>query len=304
MPVRRRGAKSSLQWNPLDTPKATLEEAVRLRLDPIRDGVFRRPAAGRVVLEATVMGRIVRRRDHDTVGQPGRAPVVVGENRMRDDRGRGVFVSLREHDLHSVGRQHLERAGKSRDRERVGVHAEKQRAIDLLPPAVQANGLGDGEDVPFVEGPVECGAAMSRGAEHDPLRRHGRIGTLRVVGGDECGHVDQHRWFRGFSCQGAHVHRHISSRGRPRRRQRDRSHPNGRPPSLDPMAHPDPPVARGFGGRVGPGGASRSAPSTTRTRCARPSSESGIAAGSAGDPSSSALATPPQRRSGFSTTIV
>ncbi len=74
---------------------------------------------------------------------------------MRDDGSRRVFVSLRDHDVHAVGRQHLERAGKSRDRERVRVHTQKQRAIDLFLPAVQANGLTDGEDVPFVEGLVE-----------------------------------------------------------------------------------------------------------------------------------------------------
>ena len=45
------------------------------------------------------------------------------------------------------------------------------------------------------------------------------------------------------------------------------------------------------------------APSTTRTRCDPPSSINGMAPGSTGDPSISALATPAQRRSGFSTKI-
>ena len=41
------------------------------------------------------------------------------------------------------------------------VHAEKQRAIDLLLLPVQANGLTDGEDMPFVESLFECGTTMS-----------------------------------------------------------------------------------------------------------------------------------------------
>jgi hypothetical protein len=33
----------------------------------------------------------------------------------------------------------------------MGVHAEEQRAIDLLLFSVQANGLTDGKDVPFIK---------------------------------------------------------------------------------------------------------------------------------------------------------
>ena len=91
---------------------------------------------------------------------------------MRNGRGRGVFIALREHDFHPVGRQHFKRAGKRRHRKRMRVHAEKQRAIDLLLLPVQANGLTDGEDMPFIESLVECGTTMSRGAEGNPLCRH------------------------------------------------------------------------------------------------------------------------------------
>ena len=161
MPVRRGGAKSLLERNPLHALKAGLEKLVGLRLDPVGDGGFRRAAVGRVVFEAAVMGRIVRRRDDDAVGESGLAPAVVGENRVGNDRGRGVFVAFRDHDLHPVGRQHLKRAGQRRHRERMRVHAEKQRAVDLVLLAVQANRLSDGEDVPFVEGLFERGATMS-----------------------------------------------------------------------------------------------------------------------------------------------
>ena len=80
---------------------------------------------------------------------------------MRYDRSRGIFVSRRDHYIYSVGRQHLQSAGKSRNRERMCVHTEKQRAINLLLPAVQANGLADGENMPFIESLLECGTTMS-----------------------------------------------------------------------------------------------------------------------------------------------
>ena len=41
------------------------------------------------------------------------------------------------------------------------VHAKKQRAINLVLLPVQTNSLADGEDVPFIEGLVECTPAMS-----------------------------------------------------------------------------------------------------------------------------------------------
>src|ERR1019366_931948 len=108
-----------------------------------------------------VMRRIVWRCDNDTVGESGLAPAVIGENRMRNSRGRSVFIALRQHDFDSVGRQHLKRASQSRLGKGMRVHAEKQRALDLLLLPVQANGLTDGEDMPFIEGLLECGTTMS-----------------------------------------------------------------------------------------------------------------------------------------------
>ena len=80
----------------------------------------------------------------DAVGESCLAPAVVRENRVGNDRGWGIFIPLRNHDFHPVCRQHPQRAGKSRHRECMRVHAEKQRAIDLLLLPVQANGLTDG----------------------------------------------------------------------------------------------------------------------------------------------------------------
>ena len=103
----------------------------------------------------------MRRRDDDAVGASRLAPAVVRENRVGDGRGWGIFLPLREHDIHPVGRQHFQGAGQGRHGERMRVHAEKQRAIDLLLLPVQTNGLTDGKDMPFIESLFECGTTMS-----------------------------------------------------------------------------------------------------------------------------------------------
>ncbi len=215
MPMGRGGEQRLLGRDPLHALQATFEKRVRPGFDPVGDGAFRRPAARRVVLEAAVVGRIVRRGDHDAVGEPGLAPAVVREDGVGHDRGRGVLVSRRGHDLHPVGRQHLQGAGKSRDGKCVRVHAEEQRPVDLLLRAVQADRLTDGENVPLVEGLLERRSAMSRGAERHALPRYGGIGPLRVVGGDQPRHVDEHRRLRGLSRERANLHRcACTARGR------------------------------------------------------------------------------------------
>ena len=52
-------------------------------------------------------------------------------------RGR-IFVLRRDHDLHTIGREHLERAGISRNGKGMRVDAEEQRTPDTLLPAVMA----------------------------------------------------------------------------------------------------------------------------------------------------------------------
>ena len=206
VPVRRGSVQSLLERNPLHTSQAILEKLVGLRLDPAGDAGFRRPAVRGIVFEAAVMRRIVRRCDHNTVGESCLAPAVVGENRVGNSRGRSVFIALRQHDVHAVGRQHFQRAGQRRHGERMRVHAEKQRAIDVLLRSVQANGLTDGEDMPFVESLVERGTTMSRGAERNPLCRHRRVRLLRIVGRYQSGYVHQHRRFGRLSRERAQFH--------------------------------------------------------------------------------------------------
>ena len=130
----------------------------------------RRPAVRRIVFEAAILRRIVRRRHHDSVGQAGGAAAVVGQNGVRN-RGRGRVVgALRNHDLDAVRGQHFHRAGEGGLGERMRIDAQEQRPIDAVRLAVFADGLRDGENVPLIEGAVEGRAAMARCAEAHLLR--------------------------------------------------------------------------------------------------------------------------------------
>ena len=66
-------------------------------------------AVRRVVLEASVFRRIVRRGDENAVGQMFFTISVVNENGSRDHRSRSYTVSLLDHRLHVVGSQHFQR---------------------------------------------------------------------------------------------------------------------------------------------------------------------------------------------------
>ncbi len=182
------------------------EKSVRRGFDPGGHHLIGRPPVRQVVLKTAIIRRVVRRRDDDAVRQPRGAAAVVLEDRVRHRRSWRVFVVSRDHDLDVVGGQHLERAGISGYGERVRVDAEKQGTIDATSFSIPANGLTDGENMPFVEAMFEGGTAMSRGAEHDPLRRYRRIRHTGIVGRYESRHIDQHRGRGRLACQRAYTH--------------------------------------------------------------------------------------------------
>ena len=191
MPVRRGGAKCPFEKNPIHTYQASLEKPVRPGFDPVCDGRCRWPTIGWIVFEPTVVGRIVRRRDNDSVSKTGASPTVVHKNRVRNNGGRCVFIPLREHDLHPVRGQDFKRACDRRHGKGMRIHAKKERTINLVLCSIQANGLSDGKNMPFIERLLECRATMTGGAEHNPLARHRRVGLIRIVSCDESGNVDQ-----------------------------------------------------------------------------------------------------------------
>ncbi len=116
------------------------EEFVGPGGDPAGGVGVGRAAVGRVVLEAAVLGRVVRRRDDDAVGEgggaagAGRAVAVVAQDRVRDRGRRGVAVVGVDQHGHVVGREDLERGRPRRLGECVSVTAEEQRTVDPIAP--------------------------------------------------------------------------------------------------------------------------------------------------------------------------
>ena len=116
-------------------------------LDPLRHVGVGRSAIGRVVLEAAILGRIVRRRDDDAVGKMCLARAVVDEDGPRDDRRRRHAVVALNDGLDAIGRQDLQRGALGRTGQRVRVLAHVERAIRALAAPIVADRLGDGQDV-------------------------------------------------------------------------------------------------------------------------------------------------------------
>ncbi len=140
------------------------------------------PAMRRIIFVAAILRRIVRRRDHDAVGMTAAPSLVVGEDRVRDDRRRRVAAVLVDHDVDAVGGKHLDRACQRRFGQRMGVDADEQRPGQAGVAAIVADRLRGREDMVLVERGFERRAAMARGAERHALRRIVRIRLAGEIG--------------------------------------------------------------------------------------------------------------------------
>jgi hypothetical protein len=139
------------------------------------------PAVGRVVFEAAVLRRIVGRRDRDAIGQSILSPAIVNENRMRDHRYRRYAVVWLNNRFHTVCRQNFNGCALRGTGQRMRILAHVERAVDVMPSAVVANGLRNGEDVRLIECAEQRRAAMAARAEADQLARVGQIGFPLVI---------------------------------------------------------------------------------------------------------------------------
>ena len=155
----------------------------------------------RVVLEAAILGRVVRRRDDDAVGKVILATTVVNQNGSRDDRGRSYSVTLLYDGVHIVRGQHLESGALRGCRERVGVFPHVERTVGSLLSTVVADRLGDRQNVRFGECAVEGRAAVSAGAETDELVGILQIGMALEIRRLQASYVDQHLLGSGLACE-------------------------------------------------------------------------------------------------------
>ena len=193
--VHGRRAARALVRDARDAGEPRGEELIGPVLDPPGDLGVGGAARWRIVLEAAGVGRIVRGRDDDAVGESCRfaAAAVVVEDGLRDDRRRHRAVVAVEHDVDAVRGEHLERARAGGLGQRMGVAPEEERPVDPLGLPVETDGLGHGEDMRLVEARRERRAAMSRGAERHALPGEGGVGPLGVVRRDEARNIREER---------------------------------------------------------------------------------------------------------------
>ena len=137
--------------------------------------------------------------------EPGGAPAVGADDRVRHRRGRRVAVAVVDQHGDVVGGQHLERGGPRRLGERVRVAADEERAVVALLAAVVADRLRRRGDVGVVERRPEAGPAVAAGAEGDLLVHVLGVRHPGVVGGDQVGDVDQVTGLGGLSGAGCCV---------------------------------------------------------------------------------------------------
>jgi hypothetical protein len=192
----------------LDALQLGRNQLIRAVLNPFWSGGGGWTAVGGVVLEAAILGRVVRGRDDDAIGlRLACVLFVVRENGVRErGRGRvsgdvryGVIASV-DDGVDAVGGEHFEGSDEGRLGESVGILREEERAGGLLRRAVLDDGLRNGEDVRVVEAAVERGAAMPGGAEADALGGVLGVRMVRVEGGDERGQL--HELVRGGEVAG------------------------------------------------------------------------------------------------------
>ena len=188
----RRFAGAIVRDSP-NTIELFLEERVRAARDPRCYVGIGRSTIRRVVFEAAVLGRIMRRGDDDPVGETALAIVVVGQDRVRNDRRRRVPAALVEHRVNLIGGKYLERACEGGLGKRMRVDADEQRSSDAASAPVMTDGLADRQDMRLIEGVVQGGPTMTRRAERNALRWHLRVRGAGKIRRHQAWHIDQHR---------------------------------------------------------------------------------------------------------------
>ena len=163
----------------------------------------------RVVFEAAILRRIVRRRDDDAVGETLIAAAIVDEDRPGDDgRRRDPVIPLND-GFDVVGGEDFQRAALGGAGQGMRVLAHEQHAVGAVRPPEIADRLGYGEDVRLGERAVARRAAMAAGAEADPLRRVVGVRPGLEILPLQPGRVDQHVLRRRLAGQWRNGHRSI-----------------------------------------------------------------------------------------------
>ncbi len=181
----RRGGDGLFVRQAAHVPQPARHDFVRAFLDRGRFGTARRTAMRRVVLEAAVRRRIVRRRHDDAVRKPRNPSPVVCKYGVRHGRRRRDKIARRKPRGHAVRGKHFNRSPVRRRRQCMRIHADEKRPVDTAARAVFADGLRDRGHVIFVERAVFRFAAMPGSPERHRLRGIARIRFCRIIRVDQ-----------------------------------------------------------------------------------------------------------------------
>ena len=199
------GLDGLFERNTLDVLEIA-EQLVGAVCDGVGDVSRSRAAGDRIVLEATIGRRVVRRGHDDAVGQTFAGETlravrcaVMGQDGLGHNRSRSEVVSGVDAHGHAVGDEHFDGGLPSRLGQGVGVAADIQRAGHASLLAIFGDGLGDGHDVGLVERGLQGRATMSGGAEGDTLLGNVGVGDDVIVLADDLVDIDQICWGGGHS---------------------------------------------------------------------------------------------------------
>jgi hypothetical protein len=190
--VRTSRLDSFTERQSLDPHIACSQQFVRPAFDPVGHRRIGGAAVGRVVLEASVLGGVVRWRDDNAVSKMLPATAVVNENGSRDNRGWRYAVTLLDDCLHVVRRQDLECGALCGRGQRVSVFSHIEWTVSALLPPVVADRLSNCQNVRLGKCAVQRRTAVSAGAEADELVGIMEVGMARKIVPLEASDVQQH----------------------------------------------------------------------------------------------------------------
>ena len=171
----------------LHTVEPGAQVVVGLCCNPVGGIGIRRTACWRVVLESTIARRVVRRGDNNAIG------AWVGQDGVGNSWRWGVAAAVIHPNLQFIGKEDLEGGDHGGFGQGVSITADEDGARGALLGAVVHDGLGDGQDVGLIEGGVQGGAAVPRGAEGNLLVRVIGVGGAGVIRGDQLRDIDEIR---------------------------------------------------------------------------------------------------------------
>ena len=206
MTVSVAGFERLLIADAFDTGELGGQQFIGLGFDPLGDIGVRRATVRRVVLETAAFRRVVRRRNHHAIGQPGSTATVVANNGVGNGRGRGVFIVRGNHGVDTIGGEDFQRTSTRRGGQGVGVDADEQRTIDPFELAVQANGLTDCQNMPLIEAQLKRAAAVPGCSKSDSLGGNRCIGLTGVVSGHQSRNIDQQLSWSRFARKRTECH--------------------------------------------------------------------------------------------------